>query len=68
MTGTNDLPIFQEGVSLLKNIGVQYKAQGADEAIIGVLQQLKERRAGSPIASGAATAIDSAVAELKAAK
>ncbi|MGI4823335.1 MAG: M1 family aminopeptidase [Janthinobacterium lividum] len=68
MTGTNDLPIFQEGVSLLKNIGVQYKAQGADEAIIGVLQQLKERRAGSPIASGAATAIDSAVAELKATK
>ena len=68
MVGTSDLPSFQEGVDLLKGIGLKYKAQGADAQIAGLLQQLKQQKAGQPSASAAGQIVDRAVAELQASK
>ena len=65
MTATNDMPSFQQGVDLLKGIGIKYKAQGADAQIAGLLQQLKEQKAGQPSAAAAGQIVDRAVAELQ---
>ncbi|MGI4874167.1 MAG: M1 family aminopeptidase [Janthinobacterium lividum] len=65
---TNDVPSFQEGVGQLKDIGIKYKAQGADQGIIQVLGQLKTQKAGQPIEAQAGPIIDKAVADIQAAK
>ena len=65
MTATNDMPSFQEGVDLLKGIGIKYKSQGADAQIAGLLQQLKAQKASQPSATAAGQIVDRAVAELQ---
>ncbi|MCB2379941.1 M1 family peptidase [Hymenobacter sp. BT635] len=64
----NDPTNFAQGVERIKAIAIQFKAQGAAEPMIGLLQSVKERKTTGPNVQQAQQTIDQAVAEIQQAK
>ncbi|MDB5269250.1 MAG: peptidase, partial [Hymenobacter sp.] len=69
MMGRLDDPTaFAEGVTRLRDLGMKYKAYGADRMVLGLLQTANKAQAGRGHAAEAQTAVDKATQELQAAK
>ncbi|GAB3848512.1 M1 family metallopeptidase [Hymenobacter terrigena] len=69
MMGRLDDPTaFAEGVTRLRDLGVKYKAYGADRMVLGLLQTANKAQASRGHAAEAQAAVDKATQELQAAK
>jgi aminopeptidase N len=69
MMGRLDDPAaFAEGVTRLRDLGMKYKAYGADKMVLGLLQGAAKAQTGRAHASEAQAAVDKATQELTAAK
>ncbi|GAB3864696.1 M1 family metallopeptidase [Hymenobacter segetis] len=63
-----DPAAFAEGVTRLRDLGVKYKAYGADRMVLGLLQTANKAQASRGHAAEAQAAVDKATQELQAAK
>lgn len=57
--------LFAENVDRLKAIGIQYKAQGADQAIIGLLQSEPVQKSASASVPENRQMLERAVQEIR---
>ena len=64
----DDANAIAEGISRLQEMGVKYKAYGADRPIVNLLQGVAKAQAGRPQAAATQQAVDQAVAAVQAAK
>lgn len=62
-----DVPAFTEGLNLIKDLNIKYKAQVGSQ-MLPLYQGLKQAKAGSPNAAAYGQAVDQAVAQVEAAK
>ncbi|SMB94074.1 Peptidase M1 membrane alanine aminopeptidase [Hymenobacter roseosalivarius DSM 11622] len=67
MTRLDDPTAFSENLDRIKAVAIQFKSQGADKAIIPLLQAVKDKKTG-PNAAQAQQALDKAVQEIEQAK
>ncbi|WP_216688444.1 M1 family aminopeptidase [Hymenobacter siberiensis] len=64
----DDAASITEGINRLQEIGVKYKAYGADRPIVNLLQGVAKAQAGRPQAATTQQAVEQAVAAVQAAK
>ncbi|MBC6608460.1 HEAT repeat domain-containing protein [Hymenobacter sp. BT188] len=64
MTRLDDPTAFNESLDRIKAVAIQFKSQGADKAIIPLLQAVKEKKKGAS-ATQAQQAVDKAVQEIE---
>ncbi|WP_046242853.1 M1 family aminopeptidase [Hymenobacter terrenus] len=69
MIGRLDDPTaINDGIARLKDLAVKYKAYGADQPVLGLLQGIAKAQAGRAHATEAQQAVEKAVADIQAAK
>ena len=64
----DDTAAFAEGVSRLQNLAIKYKSYGADQPVLGLLQELQTAQASRTHATESRQVVEAAAAAIRAAK